>query len=178
MEFFQFQKFVIDLCNSSGLLLETHPHHILALSSVVLLKPGQHHSELLEFFVTEESKMLRHNVLSVLAGDKYEDIKYEQTKTYFSCNKITKETKESKANFNKSQRPDPMISSISQKHFGYSKGFGEVKVAESINNKYGLVRGLVRLSTFTKESIDLNNMKCNLFFQAIVNIFMQLKEIK
>jgi hypothetical protein len=76
-QFQEFQDFAIQTCSRSGLLLETHPHHLLALSSILLLKPNQNHQDLLRYFNSSHLKLIRHDVLCKLCGDEYEDLEFD-----------------------------------------------------------------------------------------------------
>ncbi|KAI8080093.1 uncharacterized protein B0P05DRAFT_637074 [Gilbertella persicaria] len=77
-KFQQFQQYSIDLCNKNGLLLETHPFNILALSSILLLKKNNYPSDLLDYFSLAELDLTQDAVLKKLIKDDYEDIMFNE----------------------------------------------------------------------------------------------------
>lgn len=62
--FLDYQKQCVRVADTSGFILETHQHEILSLSSVLLLKPNQHSTSLLEHFSNSEANMLRGKILN------------------------------------------------------------------------------------------------------------------
>jgi hypothetical protein len=92
---------------------------------------------------------------------------------YDRANKVTDESRKSDNNVNKQRRPDAVMAMLDQSKYGNSRGFGEVKKREALKDSYSLVRDLVRLCIFSKESIDINGMKANLNFQAVGEFLFQ-----
>ncbi|RIB03195.1 hypothetical protein C2G38_1929899, partial [Gigaspora rosea] len=80
-----------------------------------------------------------------------------------------KEAVESKARkpVGRAKQPDAIINKIDQLSWSLSKGHGEAKVQEEMNNLYLLCTDLIRISIFNKDAIDFYNMNCMLGFQVV-----------
>ncbi|KAI8875880.1 hypothetical protein K501DRAFT_338444 [Backusella circina FSU 941] len=72
--FQELQQIAINKCNTQGLILKSHPHHVLGLSSILLLKPEEYSGDLLVCFTSNQLNCVRFEVLKKLGGDNYEDI--------------------------------------------------------------------------------------------------------
>lgn len=62
---------------------------------------------------------------------------------------------------------DPILLSLKyiKRNFGASLGFGEVKVSFATTDNYDLCHDLLRLGTFSKETIDMNKLPASMTFQ-------------
>ncbi|RIA81814.1 hypothetical protein C1645_836340 [Glomus cerebriforme] len=71
-----------------------------------------------------------------------------------------KQAEESKARkqIGRAKQPDAIINEIDQLSWGLSKGHGEAKVQEEVNNLYLLCTDLIRIAVFNKDAIDFYNM--------------------
>ncbi|CAG8695801.1 26804_t:CDS:10 [Dentiscutata erythropus] len=80
-----------------------------------------------------------------------------------------KEVVESKARkpVGRAKQPDAIIKEIDQLSWSLSKGHGEAKVQEEMNNLYLLCTDLIRIAVFNKDAIDFYNMNCMLGFQVV-----------
>ncbi|CAG8542975.1 991_t:CDS:10, partial [Dentiscutata heterogama] len=80
-----------------------------------------------------------------------------------------KEAMESKVRkpIGRAKQPDAIINEINQLSWGLSKGHGEAKVQEEMNNLYLLCTDLIRIAIFNKDAIDFYNMNCMLGFQVV-----------
>ncbi|CAG8802420.1 21743_t:CDS:1, partial [Dentiscutata erythropus] len=67
----------------------------------------------------------------------------------------------------RAKQPDAIINEINQLSWSLSKGHGEAKVQEKINNLYLLCTNLIRIAIFNKDAIDFYNMNCMLRFQVV-----------
>lgn len=77
-DFQEFQKECIDVCNYQGFILETHPFQILALSSIILMKPNQYPDDLLRYINIDQLELARFNLLKkILLNDDYEDVSFD-----------------------------------------------------------------------------------------------------
>lgn len=65
------------------------------------------------------------------------------------------------------ERPDACISVLDGSNWGSTRGFSEAKCHSQAENKYLLAKDLVRLGIFSKNSIDVSNMKGVLAMQVI-----------
>ncbi|CAO3626379.1 unnamed protein product [Cunninghamella blakesleeana] len=65
------------------------------------------------------------------------------------------------------RRPDSSIVMLDGYCFDYSRGFGEVKSKHFYNKYQSINKDLARVGIFCKNSIDVNNMKGVLGFQAV-----------
>ncbi|KAG9298147.1 hypothetical protein G9A89_002584 [Geosiphon pyriformis] len=81
-------------------------------------------------------------------------------------NKEAPESKNRKST-GRAKQPDAIISDINQLSWGSSRGHGEVKAQEEINNLYSLCTDLVRVAVLNKDAIDFFNMNCILGFQVV-----------
>jgi hypothetical protein len=250
LNFQEFQRHAIEVAQNTGFILETNIELLLSLSSILLVKPGQYSDDLLEYFKEEELDGIHNNVLTRLAGDKYDEIKFDKItkeKVEHVFDKLLKrngdrivavgelaqllsksnqhETKlilalmslvqklppyplksplgeielccqyldpilfslfndyKQKVNFRwpnltlrdeaantnpSSRRPDATMTMLTQNTFGENRGYGEAKTSQN-NSNYDLTRDLVRINTFSKQSIDLADMQAVIGFQAVGN---------
>lgn len=76
-------------------------------------------------------------------------------------------SKDSHIDVNSSRRPDAVIRVLHQHNYAESRGFGEVKTAQRIEESYELIRDLIRCTIFSKEAVDIHGMKGNIFFQVV-----------
>jgi hypothetical protein len=83
----------------------------------------------------------------------------------FIPNKVTRESRESIEDVYQRLRPDPVIFFLDQNSFTFSKGFGEVKVAEAMKDTFFLTKDLVRLGVFSKQLINNDDITANLNFR-------------
>ncbi|RUS12893.1 hypothetical protein BC938DRAFT_478321, partial [Jimgerdemannia flammicorona] len=67
----------------------------------------------------------------------------------------------------RAKQPDAIINNTDQLSWGSSRGHGEAKVQEEMNNLYNLCADLVRVAIFNKDAIDFYNMHCMLGFQVV-----------
>ncbi|KAF0525699.1 c2h2-type zinc finger transcription factor [Gigaspora margarita] len=84
-------------------------------------------------------------------------------------NMSNKETVESKARkpVGRAKQPDAIINEIDQLSWSLSKGHGEAKIQEEMNNLYLLCTDLFRIVIFNKDAIDFYKMTCMLEFQVV-----------
>ena len=82
---------------------------------------------------------------------------------------MNKQAEESKARkqIGRAKQPDAVINEIDQLSWGLSKGHGEAKVQEEVNNLYLLCTDLIWIVVFNKDAIDYHNMNCMLRFQVV-----------
>ncbi|KAG2207334.1 hypothetical protein INT47_006808 [Mucor saturninus] len=77
------------------------------------------------------------------------------------------------------KHPDSTISKIQQRDFGPSLGFGEVKVAQPTTDSHALCLDLLRLGTFSKDAVDMNELQAALAFHingfSIIFYLMRLR---
>lgn len=66
-------------------------------------------------------------------------------------------TNQKEAN-NEDERPDAVISVLSQSQWGRTLGHGEAKIAEGNENYYVLAKDLCRLGYFNRASINKDNV--------------------
>jgi hypothetical protein len=66
------------------------------------------------------------------------------------------------------QRPGAVVSKMYQLSFGASLGFGEAKIEDI--PAHALCHDLLRITLFTKESIDINKLEACLTFQIHGNV--------
>ncbi|CAG8515579.1 10438_t:CDS:2 [Paraglomus occultum] len=80
-----------------------------------------------------------------------------------------KEAPESKARklTGRAKQPDAIISNVDQLSWGSSRGHGEAKVQEEVDNLYSLCTDLIWIAVFNKDAIDFYNKDCMLGFQVI-----------
>ncbi|CAG8653764.1 27663_t:CDS:10 [Gigaspora margarita] len=85
---------------------------------------------------------------------------------YYRSNKEAVESKARKP-VGRAKQPDAIINEIDQLSWSLSKGHGEAKVQEEMNNLYLLCTDLIRIAVFNKDAIDFYNMNCMLGFQVV-----------
>jgi hypothetical protein len=73
-KFQQLQLYAIESANTTGFILESNAELVLALSSILLNKPGQHSSGLLKFFTVKELSDIHHDLLTSTVGEDYKDV--------------------------------------------------------------------------------------------------------
>lgn len=71
-----------------------------------------------------------------------------------------------KENDNEDERPDAIISVLSQSQWGRTFGHGETKISEANENYFVLAKDLVRLGYFNRTTINKENVPCALAFQS------------
>ncbi|CAG8800509.1 42170_t:CDS:10, partial [Gigaspora margarita] len=85
---------------------------------------------------------------------------------YYRSNKEAVESKARKP-VSRAKQPDAIINEIDQLSWSLSKGHGEAKVQEEMNNFYLLCTDLIWIAIFNKDAIDFYNMNCILGFQVV-----------
>ncbi|RIA90625.1 hypothetical protein C1645_683196, partial [Glomus cerebriforme] len=78
-----------------------------------------------------------------------------------------REESKARKQIGRAKQPDAIINEIDQLSWGLSKGHGEAKVQEEVNNLYLLCTDLIRVAEFNKDAIDFYNMNCMLGFQVV-----------
>lgn len=58
--------------------------------------------------------------------------------------------------------------------FGPSVSFGEVKCCSESDNNYAICKDLVCIGIFSKESLDVNNMKGVLSYQIVGTLYIKI----
>lgn len=80
-KFLKYQEDSVKLADTNGFVMETHPHEILSLSSVLLLKPNQHSELLLQHISSGEINKLHERIVEEACGSKGSEVEFDLNAT-------------------------------------------------------------------------------------------------